>query len=200
MKKQAFVNANVITMDADLSSAEALGVSGESISIVGTTEAVLAWAGDNAEVIDLDGKTVIPGLIESHNHISIGAMWEQQANCSSVTCSTIEDVLDSISAVIAKTEPGTWVQGFGFDDTAIAEMRHLTRHDLDALTTDHPVFVRHISGAFGLSQQSSLGDCWNFERNTRSARWDYRQRRGWPAQRVAARNRRLWGAAPPASA
>ena len=145
-KKQAFINANVITMDANLSTAEALGVSGDTLAVVGTTTEVLAWAGDEADVIDIAGKTIIPGLIESHNHISIGAIWETHANCSSVTCGTIEDVLNTIAERVATTEPGQWVQGFGFDDTAIAEMRHLTRHDLDSVSTEHPVCIRHVSG------------------------------------------------------
>ncbi|MEM7118437.1 MAG: amidohydrolase [Chloroflexota bacterium] len=144
--KQAFVNANIITMNEAQPSASAIGLAGNTIAVVGSNEQVLAWAGDDAQIHDVGGKTIIPGLIESHNHISIGAMWEQHANCSSVKCATIEDVLDALSERIEGKAPGEWVQGFGYDDTAIAEMRHLTRHDLDALTSEHPIFISHVSG------------------------------------------------------
>ncbi|MGB1251314.1 MAG: amidohydrolase [Candidatus Promineifilaceae bacterium] len=145
-KKQAFINGHVITMDSDLNEVEALGVSGTTLAVVGSNAEVLAWAGDEADVVDLGGKTVIPGLIESHNHISIGSIWESYANCSSVVCATIEDVLDAISSRLEGKAAGEWVQGFGYDDTAIAEMRHLTRHDLDAISAEHPIFISHVSG------------------------------------------------------
>lgn len=145
-RKRAFINANIITMNPAAPKAEAIGIAGDTISIVGTQAEVEQWADNETELINVEGKTMVPGLIESHNHISIGAVWEHHANCSSVTCSTLEDALNTIAEVAARTPAGEWVPGFGYDDTAIAEMRHLTRHDLDAVTTEHPVFIGHVSG------------------------------------------------------
>lgn len=144
--KQAFINANIITMNEDQPTAEAIGLAGDKIAVVGGNDEVLSWAGDDAEIVDVGGKTMIPGLIESHNHISFGAIWGAHANCSSVTCSTIEDVLNAVADSLAGKTSGAWVQGVGYDDTAIAEMRHLTRHDLDAVSTEHPIVVTHVSG------------------------------------------------------
>lgn len=146
MSKQIYINGNIITMNEAAPSAEAIGVAGDKIAVIGSNEEVKVWGGDDAQIVDMGGKTVIPGLIESHNHISIGAIWESHANCSSVTCGTIEEVLNAVAERLEGKDPGTWVQGFGYDDTAIAEMRHLTRHDLDALSTEHPIFVSHVSG------------------------------------------------------
>ena len=73
MSKQIYINGNIITMNEAAPSAEALGLAGETIAVIGSNEEVMAWAGDDAEVVDVGGKTMIPGLIESHNHISIGA-------------------------------------------------------------------------------------------------------------------------------
>ena len=155
-KKLAFVNANIITMNPDQPQAEAIGMAGESISIVGSTADVLAWAGEGAKVVDVGGKTITPGLIESHNHISIGSVFASYANCSSVTCANIEDALNAIAASVAKTPAGEWVQGMGYDDTAIAEMRHLTRHDLDAISTEHPIYISHVSGHLGYLNSMAL--------------------------------------------
>lgn len=156
MSKQIYINGNIITMNEAAPAAEALGVSGESIAIVGSNADVRAWGGDDCESIDLGGKTVIPGLIESHNHISPGAVWSSYANCSSVTCSTLEEVLDAISERVAQTPAGEWVQGFGLDDTANADMRHLNRHDLDAITTEHPIYVSHVSGHLAYLNSKAL--------------------------------------------
>jgi len=156
MSKQIYINGNVITMNDAAPNAQAIGVSGESLSVVGTNEEVQQWGHDATEIIDLGGKTVVPGLIESHNHISIGAVFARNANCSSVKCSNLEDVLDSIAEVVGRKEPGEWVQGFGFDDTGIEEMRHMTRQDLDALSTDNPIYISHISGHLAYLNSKAL--------------------------------------------
>ena len=154
--KQIYINGDVVTMNEAAPKAEAIGVSGESIAIVGTNEEVKAWGGSDAEVIDVGGKPVLPGLIESHNHISPGAVWSSYANCSSVACSSVEEVLDAISDRAKKTPVGEWVQGFGLDDTANADMRHLNKHDLDAITTEHPIYISHVSGHLGYLNSMAL--------------------------------------------
>ncbi|MEZ4605713.1 MAG: amidohydrolase [Deinococcales bacterium] len=143
--KRVFINGNVITMVEGGARVQAIGSSGEVISILGTNEEVLAWAQD-AEIIDLKGAIVIPGLIDSHSHISAGALWSASANCSTVTCSSIADVQHTLKAVADNTTKGDWVQGFGYDDTGLKDMRHLNRRDLDSVSTEHPIFVSHISG------------------------------------------------------
>ncbi|MEM7536643.1 MAG: amidohydrolase [Chloroflexota bacterium] len=154
--KQIYINANVITMNPDAPNAEAIGVSGDTLTVVGSNSEVQQWGGDDAEVFDIGGETMIPGLIESHNHISIGAVWISYANCSSVKCSTIEDVQNAIEAVVKEKEPGEWVQGYGYDDTAIADMRHMTYEDLDAISTDHPIFISHVSGHLSYLNSKAL--------------------------------------------
>lgn len=145
-KPKVFTNANIITMNEEAPNAEAIGVSGDTLAVVGTAEDALRWGGPNADLIDLGGATVVPGLIDSHSHITAGSLWAAHANCSSVVCNSIEDVLSQIEEQVKNAEPGQWIQGFGYDDTGIAEMRHLTHEDIDAVTTDHPVFISHVSG------------------------------------------------------
>lgn len=121
-------------------------MAGETIAVIGSNREVQRWADDDTDVFDVQGKTIVPGLIESHNHISYGAAWSSHADCSSATCRNLEDVMNTIADAANNTPAGEWVQGFGCDDTASAEMRHLTRHDLDAVSSDHPIFIRHVSG------------------------------------------------------
>ena len=157
--KKAFVNANIITMNPAAPTADAIGIAGDTISLVGSRAEVEQWANADTEVVDVQGKTIIPGLIESHNHISIGAAWAKNANCSSVTCRNIEHVLNAVAEAAANKAPGEWVQGFGYDDTGIEEMRHLTRHDLDAVTSEHPVFINHVSGHLAYLNSAALAQC-----------------------------------------
>ena len=68
-----FVNGKVLTVNEDFSVVEALAVSGNKISALGTSEEISALAGVSTRVIDLDGKTLIPGLIDNHNHLIFNA-------------------------------------------------------------------------------------------------------------------------------
>jgi len=158
--QKIFVNANIVTMDPAAPTAEAIGVSSDTISVVGTRAAAESWAansgGGSPEIIDLNGATVVPGLIDSHSHITAGSLWGAHANCSSVTCQSIEEVQAQIEALAKQKEPGQWVMGFGYDDTGIADMRHLTYADLDAVSTEHPIFISHVSGHLAYMNSKAL--------------------------------------------
>ena len=154
--KKIYVNANIITMNPDAPKAEAVGVAGDTLAVVGSEAVARSWAGSDADVIDLNGATMVPGLIDSHSHITAGSLWAAHANCSSVVCQNMEDVQNQIAALAKETEAGAWVQGFGYDDTAIEEMRHLTRDDLDAVSTEHPIFISHITGHLAYMNSRAL--------------------------------------------
>ncbi|MBV7331344.1 amidohydrolase [Chloroflexi bacterium TSY] len=157
--KQIYTNVNIITMNPDAPRAEAIGVAGDTICVMGSNAKVANWANGEAEVIDLDGKTMVPGLIDSHSHITSGSLLAAQADCGSVVCRNLEDVQGRIEELARKTEPGQWVQGFGFDDTGIEEMHHLTRDDLDAVSTEHPIFISHISWHLSYLNSRALELC-----------------------------------------
>jgi len=149
-RKRIFINGNVITLENDGESgearAQAVGSAGNTIAIVGSNEEVKNWGKEDCEVIDLQGATVVPGLIDSHSHITAGAEWAAHINCSTVTCDNIADVLAKITTQAGEKAVGDWVLGFGYDDTGMPEMRHLNRHDLDSVSTEHPIFISHVSG------------------------------------------------------
>ena len=78
---QIFLNGSVVTMDPEVPKATAFGIMDDRICAVGSDEEIRKWADSKTKVVDLDGKTVIPGFIESHNHLSSYAMTLLQADC-----------------------------------------------------------------------------------------------------------------------
>ncbi|MFH1139196.1 MAG: amidohydrolase family protein [Pseudomonadota bacterium] len=141
-----FVNGRVITMNPSQPEASAFVVSGGRFGLVGEDAQVGAWVGAGFPVVDLKGKTVIPGLIETHNHLSYFALALAMVDVSSVSNSSIQDIKNRLAEAAAKAGPGDWITGWGYDDTLIEECRHLTRQDLDEVVGDHPVFISHTTG------------------------------------------------------
>lgn len=143
---QMFFNGNVLTMDAKKPEASDFGITGDRFSAVGSGAKLRKSFGKGAKVVDLNGKTVVPGFIESHAHLSDYAMTLIQADCSTPPNRNIEDVIARVNEITKDISPGQWVKGWGYDDTLIDEKRHLTRCDLDKASPKNPVFISHISG------------------------------------------------------
>lgn len=140
-----FINGKILTADRDFSVAEALAVEGERIVAVGDTTSVSDYAGDATDVIDLQGKTVIPGLIDNHMHfIRAGQRWHVQARIDGVN-SRVE-ALAIIAEKAASMDPGEWlmVQG-GWSEGQFADQPGgFTLEELDAAAPDNPLFVQVI--------------------------------------------------------
>src|SRR4051812_3632949 len=100
-------NGTILTVDGRFSIAQSVAIKSEKILAVGSNEEMRRYQGDQTEMVDLQGKTVIPGLIDSHIHGSwcakeIGSVQLQE-------CRTIKDLLRAIEARARVTEPGQWV-------------------------------------------------------------------------------------------
>jgi len=146
---QVFINGDVLTMDADNRVVQALSTRGELIEAVGSTEEIMALVGDDTEVVDLRGRTLLPGFIDAHGHFPGSGMRVIAADLNSPpigVINTMAEVLAALEKQAAKTSSGKWVTGFGYDDTLLAEKRHPTRAELDAVSTEHPVVAMHVSG------------------------------------------------------
>lgn len=155
-----YVNSTVVTVDAENRVAQALAIAGETIQAVGSNEEIRALATADTRVVDLAGKTITPGFIDAHSHLAFaGEKALFQASLDPPPIGTVKTVADAIVALTAKAEKtplGQWVTGMGYDDTLLAEKRHLTRQDLDKVSTRHPVWALHISGHFGVANSMAL--------------------------------------------
>jgi predicted amidohydrolase YtcJ len=156
---QVFINGNVLTMDAGNAVVQALSTRGEFIDTVGTTEEIMALAGDETQVIDLRGRTLLPGFIDAHGHFPGSGMRVVAADLNSPPIgdkNTMAEVMDALRAQREGKAPGGWITGFGYDDTLLAEKRHPTRAELDEVSTEHPVSAMHISGHMLVANSMAL--------------------------------------------
>jgi predicted amidohydrolase YtcJ len=156
---QVFINGEVLTMDPDNRLAEAVAVRGERIEAVGTTQEIMALVGDATEVVDLRGRTLMPGFVDAHGHFPGSGMRVVAEDLNSPpigTMTTMAEVMAALARRAENTEPGDWVTGFGYDDTLLAEGRHPTRAELDRVSTEHPVAALHISGHMLVANSRAL--------------------------------------------
>ena len=142
-------NANVITIDPSRPRAGSVAMAGGRIVGVGEVGAfadLAATAG--ADVVDLDGLTVVPGFNDAHNHMQAFGAGLNEVDLRPESVRSVEEIVAAIGAQAAQTPPGVWVIGSGYDDNKLAERRHPTRQELDAVSPDHPVLLNHTSGHF----------------------------------------------------
>jgi hypothetical protein len=146
---QVWTNGQILTMDAEGRQASALAIEGDRIVAVGSEADVQPWLGKADVVLDLEGRTVVPGFIEAHGHFPGAGLTAVAADLNSPPIGnvrTIDDALAALRKVDAERPGDDWLIGFGYDDTMLEEQRHLTRADLDSVSTTRPILAMHISG------------------------------------------------------
>ena len=142
---RVLTNGQILTVDENFSIAEAIAIKGERIVAVGDAATVGGMVGPDTEVVDLGGKTVIPGLIDNHMHFIRGVQnWHIQARIDGITSRA--EALDIIAARAASMEPGEWltVQG-GWSEVQFADQPGgWTIEELDRVAPDNPLFIQRL--------------------------------------------------------
>jgi predicted amidohydrolase YtcJ len=140
------INARISTMKPDGTTADALDIQDGKIVAVGTNDEITTYRQPDTMVIDAEGKIVLPGFIEPHNHLISFGTSLLAVDVRTPPNRTITDVVDRLRQRASETSEGEWVVGRGYDDTGVTDMRHPTRDDLDRASTKHPIVIWHISG------------------------------------------------------
>ena len=141
-------HGTVITVDSRDSIAQAVAIRDGRILAVGGDATILALQGAQTRVIDLHGRTVTPGLIDTHAHVADGGLGElYHVQLSDAT--NVADIVQRIRARVGQLKPGEWLQGEGWDEGKLAERRYVLATDLDAVSPDNPVWLEHTTGHYG---------------------------------------------------
>ncbi|MFT4116113.1 amidohydrolase [Bradyrhizobium sp.] len=137
---QIFINGKVLTVDPAFAVAESVAIRGKHILAVGTSKDVSRLAGPHTDVVDLQGKCVLPGLIDTHAHVERAGLLNVTVGFDDV--STVAEAQAQVRDMARKTPQGAWIRGRIWHPIAqLKEKRFLTRHDLDEAAPDHPVIL-----------------------------------------------------------
>ena len=131
------LNGNIHTMDSQRLQARAIGIREGQIIVVGENEAVASLAGQNTERIDLNGRLVIPGLMDSHFHFYDWAMGRQQLDLAQVN--SLDELLDQVAQTAGQLPQEKWILGQGWNESDWPEHTMPRRDHLDAVAPSHPV-------------------------------------------------------------
>ena len=134
------------TIDRERGMATALAIAGNRILAVGDDAAMAALAGPNTRRVDLAGRTLIPGFNDAHIHLWKEGMLLSQVNARPAAAPTIEALVAAFAARAAQTPAGQWIEGRGYDETRLPELRHPTRADLDRASNEHPIVLGRTCG------------------------------------------------------
>ncbi len=132
-------NGNVITVEPEPSSVEALAVKGDRILALGTNEDLLGFRGESTTIIDLEGKTVIPGFIDSHMHFPLLGKRLKQIYLDETT--SFAEVLEIVEKAIEQAKPGDWIMGSGWHTANWTIKAYPDNRRLSEISPDNPVFL-----------------------------------------------------------
>jgi hypothetical protein len=138
------LGGKVVTVDPSFALAEAVAAKDGRIMAVGSDEDVRPLIGPDSEVLELAGKTVVPGFNDSHMHPMIYGMDLLKVNCGSPPNKSIGDILNRIKAAAAGKPPGEWIDCSEYKHLLLEDQRPITRWDLDPVAPDNPVLLPTI--------------------------------------------------------
>ncbi|MCX6656243.1 MAG: amidohydrolase [Candidatus Bathyarchaeota archaeon] len=150
------INGKIIIVDAEFSTKEAVAVKDGKIMATGSTKEMKKLKGDETEVINLKGKTVLPGLYDSHLHMLNSGATLQVINCRTPPMKSIADMAKAVGEKAKKAKPGEWIVGRGWDQVKLAEHRNPTRYDFDKVAPNNPVYLTRTCGHLAVVNSKAL--------------------------------------------
>ena len=136
-----FFGGNIITMDDKTTLAEAVAIHNGKISSIGKKDHIMKMKSWKTKLIDLDGKTLMPGFIEAHCHPIATAVLSQVVDVSGFHYNSRREILNIIRQAVEKASPGEWVLAFGWDPVLVPDLYNPTLSELDSISNNTPIFI-----------------------------------------------------------
>jgi predicted amidohydrolase YtcJ len=157
----AFVNGNIVTVNHNDDIYDAIGIKKNRIVFVGTTTELEKWIDQSTKVIDLSGRSLLPGFIDTHYHPILKGFFGNTEDAAIINtgydnCKSIIDILNLVRLAASKRKPGEWISMMGYDQNRIEELRHVTIEELDAAAPDHPVQCMRSCGHISIYNSKAL--------------------------------------------
>ncbi|MCM3869936.1 MAG: amidohydrolase family protein, partial [Pyrinomonadaceae bacterium] len=149
-----FKNGNIYTVDSSRPRAEAIAVKADRIVFVGSNLEAQRYISQGVRVVDLQGKTVVPGMTDSHQHLTGVGFREMTLNLEGV--SSLEDFLAKVKARVDQARSGEWVTGRGWIETFWKPPVFPTRTDLDKVAPNNPVVLQRADGHASVVNSAAL--------------------------------------------
>ena len=149
-----FKNGNVYTLDPKTPRAQAIAVTKDRIVFVGSNADAQKFVGPKTRVVDLKGRTVLPGFTDAHQHLSGVGFREMTLNLEDAT--SLEDFLAKVKARVDQAKPGEWVTGRGWIETHWKPPVFPTRWDLDKVAPNNPVILARADGHGSVANSAAL--------------------------------------------
>ncbi len=163
----------ILTMNDKAMRAEAVAVADGKIIAVGKRSEVMKFKGPTTQLVDLKGQTLVPGFVDAHGHIVVGGLQALSANLLAPPDGKVQDIatlqqtmrdwVQKNAAAVAKVKI---IVGFGYDNAQLAELRHPTKEELDAISQDIPVLIVHQSGHLA-TVNSAMLKAMGYDANTK---------------------------------
>jgi predicted amidohydrolase YtcJ len=138
-----FVGGRIMTLHPAQQAAEAVAVTCGWISAVGTASDVLALRGPRTEVVDLSGRTLVPGFYDAHQHQADAGLLRHHVDGRA---SSVGELVERVRTAARGRSPGDWIEGFGWEERSMAEGRPPTAAELDEAAPDNPVAIARTCG------------------------------------------------------
>ncbi len=154
---RVLTGGRVLTVDGEDRVAQAIAIRNGRIVAVGTDAEIARFIGPSTERIDLAGRTATPGLIDAHVHFANGGL--QRLTNIDLGFPTVRRIADAVALVrerAAAAKPGDWILGRGWDEGKLDERRYLRATDIDAASGDHPTWLVHTTGHYGVANSAAL--------------------------------------------
>jgi predicted amidohydrolase YtcJ len=153
----------ILTMNDQAMRAEAVAVAGGKIVAVGRRADVMKLKGPNTQMVDLQGRTLVPGFVDAHGHVVVGGLQALSANLLAPPDGQVRDIAslqqtlrDWAKANAAAVEKARVIIGFGYDPSQLKEQRHPTKEELDAVSLEIPILIVHQSSHLAAVNSATL--------------------------------------------